>query len=48
MTGTPKSQKFFGSLKVHLRLMVIATFFGLTAYGIIHLLIWLFKLVDLM
>ena len=48
MTEAPKSGNFFGSLKVHLRLIIIATLFGLTAYGVIHLMIWLFKLVNLM
>ncbi|MFC7049150.1 hypothetical protein [Emcibacter nanhaiensis] len=48
MTETSKSQRFLGSLKVHLRLIGIATLFGLTAYGVIHLMIWLFKLVNLM
>ncbi|WP_321389135.1 hypothetical protein [Emcibacter sp.] len=44
----PETRKFFSSLKTHLRFVLIATFFGLTAYGIVHLMIWLFKLVNLM
>lgn len=39
-------QRLVQSIKGHLRVVGIAFFFGMTAYGIIHILIWALHTVE--
>ncbi|MCK5425871.1 MAG: hypothetical protein KAI89_10880 [Emcibacter sp.] len=40
------SRRIARSIKGHLRVALIALFFGMTAYGLIHMLIWVVRTVE--